>query len=107
MHSTQIQPLTGTGALGYGPRPASGDMWTVDAADGYPVSSQGPSWRMILQWTGRDQSAAEDIYPGGQSENPASPWYADLVADWWSGRYLIMPPAGGHPASSVQWSLVP
>ena len=29
---------------------------------------------------------AEAIYPGGQSEDPASPWYANLVGDWWAGQ---------------------
>lgn len=107
LHTTRIPSLAGATALGYPPRPASGDLWTVDAADGYPVSSEGPSWRMIVKWTGHGQAAAEDIYPGGQSENPASPWYADLIADWWDGVYLIMPPAGGYSAGSMRWSLLP
>ena len=107
LHSTQFLSITGATALGYGPRPAGGDQWTVNAADGYPVSSQGPSWRMIVKWTGRGQAAAEDVYPGGQSENPASPWYADLIADWWNGGYLTMPPAGGYSTGSIRWSLLP
>jgi penicillin G amidase len=107
LHSTQIPSLTGAAALGYGPRPAGGDQFTVKAADGYPVSSQGPSWRMIVEWTGHGQVTAQDVYPGGQSENPASPWYSDLIADWWDGRYETMPPAGGYPAGSAQWSLLP
>ena len=40
------------------------------------------------------EATAEGVYPGGQSENPASPWYEDQVADWWDGRYRPMPPAG-------------
>ena len=43
---------------------------------------------------------AEGVYPGGQSENPASPWYANLIADWWDDRYLPMAAAssaGSHP----------
>jgi len=106
LHSTQIQSLTGATALGFGPQPAGGDQWTVKAADGYPVSSQGPSWRMIVTWTGPGQAAGQDIYPGGQSENPASPWYANLVADWRKGRYLTMPPAGGYATGSIHWSLL-
>jgi penicillin amidase len=52
------------------------------------------------------------VYPGGQSENPASPWYQDQMAVWWDGRYLAMPPAGGNPAGGnpagqVRWSLRP
>jgi penicillin amidase len=107
LHSTQLPSLTGVSGLGYGPRPSGGNQWTVSAADGYPVSSTGPSWRMIVKWTGRGQAAAEAIYPGGQSENPASPWYADLVSSWWNGSYLTMPPAGGYSTGSIRWSLLP
>lgn len=107
VHRLQLQSTTGAGALGYGPLPAGGDEWTVAAADGYPVSSQGPSWRMIVEFTGRGASHAEGIYPGGQSENPASPWYSNLVAYWQKGTYLAMPPAGGDSTGSITWSLQP
>jgi penicillin amidase len=50
--------------------------------------------------------SAEGVYPGGQSENPASPWYADLIADWWNGRYLPMP-AAGRAGGGVRWWLEP
>ncbi len=105
LHSRQFPSLTQAPALGYGPRAAGGDSWTVDAADGYPVSRQGPSWRMIVWWPGAGQPSAEGIYPGGQSENPVSPWYEDQVADWWDGRYLPMPPAGGYARGAIQWRL--
>jgi penicillin amidase len=107
LHSRQFPSLTQAAALGYGPRAAGGDSWTVDAADGYPVSRQGPSWRMIVQWRGSGQPSAEGIYPGGQSEDPVSPWYEDQVADWWDGRYLPMPPAGGYDRGPAEWSLRP
>lgn len=75
-------------------------------------SEIGPSWRMIAAWSGRGRLLAEGIYPGGQSENPASPWYTDLVADWWSGTYLPMPAAGAPAASTrsggaIRWELRP
>jgi penicillin G amidase len=57
---------------------------------------------------GRRQGiAAEGIYPGGQSENPASPWYGNLVARWASGRYLPMPPAGVAASGPIRWELRP
>jgi penicillin G amidase len=105
LHSRHFASLTGAGALGYGPRPAGGDPFTVNAADGYPTSYQGASWRMIVRWTGTGQPVAEGIYPGGQSENPASPWYSNLVADWWDGRYRRMPPAGGPATGPIRWTL--
>jgi penicillin amidase len=107
LHSRQFPSLTQAAALGYGPRPAGSDPWAVDAADGGLVSRQGPSWRMIVQWTGRGQATGEGVYPGGQSENPASPWYSDQVADWWNGRYLPLPPAGGYASGPIRWVLRP
>jgi len=98
--------------LGYGPASAGGDLWTVDAAEGGMDSEIGPSWRMIAAWPRGGRLLAEGIYPGGQSENPASPWYADLVGGWWSGNYLPMPAAGaypapGRPAGAITWELRP
>jgi penicillin amidase len=106
LHSRQFPSLTQADALGYGPRAAGGDPWTVDAADGGLVARQGPSWRMIVHWTGPGAGTGQGIYPGGQSENPASRWYEDQVADWWNGRYLPMPPAGSAPGV-IRWSLRP
>ena len=106
LHSRRFPSLTQARALGYGPRAAGGDPWTVDAADGGLVATQGPSWRMIVAWTAPGSGTAEGIYPGGQSENPASPWYEDQVADWWNGRYLPMPPPGSSPGV-IRWTLRP
>jgi penicillin G amidase len=106
-HSRQFPSLTQADALGYGPRASSGDPWTVDAADGGLVSQQGPSWRMIVRWTGPGRASGEGVYPGGQSENPASPWYENLIADWWDGRYQPLPPAGGYASGAIRWTLRP
>jgi penicillin G amidase len=91
LHTTDFPSLTGAAALGYGPRPAGGDIWTIDAAEGGLNSVAGPNWRMIVRWSGAGTPIAEGIYPGGQSENPASPWYSNLVSDWWAGSYLPLP----------------
>ena len=88
IHSRQFPSVTQADALGYGPRASGADSWTVNAADGGLVSHQGPSWRMIVAWAGHGTATGEGVYPGGQSENPASPWYEDQMADWWDGRYL-------------------
>ena len=107
LHTRYFPSLTGAAGLGYGPRASSGDAWTVDAAEGGLRSEIGPSWRMIVGFSGSGggHSSAEGVYPGGQSENPASPWYADLIADWWEGRYLPM--ATASSAGTIHWSLRP
>ena len=107
LHSRQFPSLTQAAALGYGPRPSGADPWTVNAANGGLVSQSGPSWRMIVRWTGRGQAAGEGVYPGGQSENPASAWYENLVADWWNGRYRPLPPAGGYTSGAIRWTMRP
>ncbi len=123
LHTRQIPSVTQASALGYGPKPAGGDIWTVDAAEGGLNSTIGPSWRMIVRWTGVGQPVAKAIYPGGQSENPASPWYENMMSDWWAGSYLPMPwppaaasgagvgadgaGAAGSAAGLVSWELQP
>ena len=113
LHTRYFPSVSGAAGLGYGPRVSSGDAWTVDAAEGGLQSSIGPSWRMIVDFSGAGSasgggpSLAEGVYPGGQSENPASPWYANLIADWWDNRYLPMASTGSAGAGSVRWSLRP
>ena len=108
MHTRQFPSILGSAALGYGPRGAGGDPWTVDAAEGGLGAQIGPGWRMIVSWKGPGRPDAEAIYSGGQSENPASPWYDNLISSWWNGKYLPMPGPGGpsRPAAS-SWELRP
>jgi penicillin amidase len=47
--------------------------------------AHGPSWRMIVSMT--TPIEAYGVYPGGQSGNPGSYYYDDLVNNWASGKY--------------------
>lgn len=110
VHKRSFPSLAQIAALGYGPRASSGDQWTVDAADGGLLSEAGPSWRMIVNWRGPGKAPlAEGVYPGGQSENPMSPWYGNQIPAWWDGRYYPMGSvaqmAGKHQAAL--WTLNP
>ncbi|MBT1701463.1 penicillin acylase family protein [Fulvivirgaceae bacterium PWU4] len=51
--------------------------------------THGPSWRMVvsLEKTGVRSWAT---YPGGQSGNPGSKHYADMLDRWSSGKYFPM-----------------
>ncbi|HEX6501171.1 MAG TPA: penicillin acylase family protein [Micromonosporaceae bacterium] len=104
LHTREIPSLLGAAALGYGPKPSEGDRWTVNAAEGDMNSSWGPSWRMVIDWTGTKTATATAVYPGGQSDNPTSPWYRNFIADWWNGRQRPMPPTGD---TSTRWTLTP
>ncbi len=47
--------------------------------------SNGPSWRMIVELD--DVVHALGVYPGGQSGNPGSRFYDNMVDTWASGNY--------------------
>jgi penicillin amidase len=104
LHTRTIESVLKAKALNYGPRPSDGDRWTVSAAmDGFR-STMGPSWRFIMDWgSGR----AEGVYPGGQNENPISPWYQNFIPAWWSDRYiaLMSGAAARNQPDSITWRL--
>lgn len=47
--------------------------------------SIGPSWRMIVELD--EKVKAHAVFPGGQSGNPASPFYDDSMQTWIDGEY--------------------
>ena len=47
--------------------------------------SFGPSWRMVVELG--DEVEAYGVYPGGQSGNPGSPYYNNMLEDWAAGNY--------------------
>lgn len=49
------------------------------------TKSNGPSWRMIVELD--DVVHAIGVYPGGQSGNPGSRFYDNMVDTWASGNY--------------------
>jgi penicillin amidase len=105
VHQRVIENLAQVSGLNYGPRADRGDANTPLAAPGFP-SSNGPSWRMVIDW---GAGTFQAIYPGGQSENPASPWYADRVDTWFNGQYTAMltADAATSASGSKTWSLQP
>lgn len=113
LHSREIASLLGVGALSYGPRSSGGDEWTLNAAGGNPSgvnnptlspSEHGPSWRIIVDW---GSGKAEGTYPGGQDENPASPWYENQLPFWWNGQYspMLDGASASQQRGSISWTL--
>ena len=47
--------------------------------------ANGPSWRMIVELG--DVVHAMGVYPGGQSGNPGSRFYDNMIDTWASGNY--------------------
>lgn len=81
--------LFGLSQFNVGPIPKGGDFNTPNDASGvgpsnYPTGGQ--SWEMVVNMSNVSRSFG--IYPGGQSENPASQFYSSYVNDWVNGTYL-------------------
>ena len=51
--------------------------------------THGPSWRMVVE-LGPSETKAYGIYPGGQSGNPGSAFYDNMVDDWVAGKYYSL-----------------
>lgn len=49
------------------------------------TKNHGPSWRMIVELG--DEVKAWAVYPGGESGNPGSPYYDNMVDTWVKGKY--------------------
>lgn len=58
-----------------------GGSGVVNATTG----THGPSWRMVVQLDA-DWPAAYGIYPGGQSGNPGSKYYDNMIDRWAAGQ---------------------
>jgi penicillin amidase len=104
-HKRVLENLALVSGLNYGPRADRGDGNTPLAAGGFP-STHGPSWRMVVDWGAH---TFQGVYPGGQSENPASGWYTNRVNTWWDG--LLDPMLSADSAASAPgvrtWNLHP
>jgi penicillin G amidase len=81
LHSLAHDPRLDRGGI-----PVPGDEFTLNpGSNGGPVTG-GASWRMLVDFANLEGSVG--VYPGGQSEDPASPHYADQMKPWAEGRYL-------------------
>lgn len=65
--------------------------------------SHGPSWRMIVQLS--SPAEAYGVYPGGQSGNPGSKYYDNMIDDWVKGKYykLWYMREGDRTDKQVKW----
>lgn len=73
-----------------GPIERPGDAYTVNAASGLNFrQTDGASWREIIDVGDWDRSVMTNI--PGESGNPDSRHYRDLIDDWAAGRYHPLP----------------
>jgi penicillin G amidase len=76
-------------ALDLGPVPRPGDGYTINATGAFRsgfAQSSGASYREILDLSDWDNSLA--VNAPGQSAQPASPHYSDLLPLWSEGKYF-------------------
>ena len=74
-HLLRIAPLSKHVRVG-------GNSGIVNAAG----PRNGPSWRMIVSLE-KNGPQVWGVYPGGQSGNPGSPFYDNMVESWSTGKY--------------------
>lgn len=80
--NTSVTHLAKLPAFSYTGLKTGGDGNAINAMK----QNHGPSWRMIVQMK-RDSIHAYVVYPGGQSGNPGSKYYADFLNYWVDGKY--------------------
>ena len=61
---------------------------------------------MVVDWGAH---SFQGVYPGGQSENPASAWYTNRVDTWWSGLLdpMLSADMAAPAVGTKTWSLRP
>jgi penicillin G amidase len=79
--NTNVPHLGRIAAFGSKPISVGGDASALNAIRG----SHGPSWRMIVEMS--SPIKAYGVYPGGQSGNPGSPYYDNMLDYWTKGKY--------------------
>ncbi len=99
----RIEHLSGNPALGRGGQPLNGSDLTLNARGNGGDVTGGPSWRMIVDFAELTNMAG--VFPGGQSGDPSSPHYADLVDVWIQDKYipvLFFREPGEFPADQIE-----
>ena len=79
--NTSVTHLTKLPAFSFDNLKIGGWGNTINAAK----KDHGPSWRMVVQMS--KEIEAYGVYPGGQSGNPGSKYYADFLPSWTEGKY--------------------
>jgi len=98
---TYINHLANILGLGVGNFKAGGASTTVNAL----IDGHGPSWRMVVQMG--PQVKGFGVFPGGESGNPGSFFYSNLLQTWKDGRLneLLFLKDASESSSRIQSTL--
>ena len=100
--NTSVTDLAKLAAFSYDHMKIGGWGNTINAAKG----DHGPSWRMIVQMG--KEIEAYGVYPGGQSGNPGSKYYADYLQHWVEGKYYkldFLPNSDKQDDKAIKYTL--
>ncbi|SHK07112.1 penicillin acylase family protein [Hymenobacter psychrotolerans] len=101
--STDILHLAQLPGFGHMDLDCGGGAGIVNATS----ERNGPSWRMVVALGPRVR--AYGVFPGGQSGNPGSPAYDDLLETWRVGQLnellFLRAPDEPHPRVRAAWTL--
>jgi len=90
LHQLALTHPLGKAEFALRPVPRPGDGNTVNATSGVNFrQTNGASWREVLDVGNWDRSVITNV--PGESGNPGSPHYSDLLNDWAAGRYHPLP----------------
>jgi penicillin amidase len=89
IHELLLRHPLGVKGFSRGPVARPGDGNTVNATSGGILQTGGASYREILDLADWDRSVMTNV--PGESGDPESPHYSDLLEDWAAGRYHPMP----------------
>jgi penicillin G amidase len=99
--NTTVAHLTKLPAFSYDHLKIGGWGNTINAAKG----DHGPSWRMVVQMG--KEIEAYGVYPGGQSGNPGSKYYADFLDRWVEGKYYkleFLPDSDHQNSNNIKYT---
>ncbi len=100
--NTSINHLAKLPAFSYDHLKVGGWGNTINAMK----ENHGPSWRLVAQM-GKEQIEAYGLYPGGQSGNPGSKYYATFIDHWVEGKYyklLFLPNAAQQNNERIKYT---
>jgi penicillin amidase len=103
----RINHLSGDPILARGGQPLNGSDFALNARGAGVEVTGGPSWRMVVDVGSMGDAAV--IYPGGQSGDPKSPHYDDLLDKWVNDTYIPLyfyPEAEQFPQEQVEVELL-
>jgi penicillin G amidase len=90
LHKAYFRHALGVASFNLPPHERPGDGYTVNATGGTNYSQKtGASYREVLDLSDWDRSMMTNV--PGESGNPGSPHYGDLISGWADGNYHPMP----------------